>query len=108
MDTKGQHKPYRPTPDSQIATTKSPSSTTELSSPKISCERPRGFLGRAAAGQGSSPAPSSWDACPSPLGRGRLGQGETAGPGAGAAGRAPPLAGVRFTEQSFQAGRAVA
>lgn len=50
-------------------------------------------------GQGSPPAQRSRDACPSPLGRGRLGPGEAAGPGAGAAGRAPPLAGVRFTEQ---------
>lgn len=45
MDTKGQYKPYCPTPYSQIATTKSPSSTTELSSRKISCERPRGTSG---------------------------------------------------------------
>lgn len=45
MDTKGQYKPYRPTSDSQIATTKSPSSTTELSIPKISCERPHGTSG---------------------------------------------------------------
>lgn len=43
-----------------------------------------------AAGQESSPAQRFWDACPSPLGRGRLGPGETTGPGAGAAGRAPP------------------
>lgn len=32
----------------------------------------------------------SWAACPSPLGRGRLGPGVSAGPGAGRAGRAPP------------------